>query len=482
MANATKIYPVILSGGSGTRLWPMSRAHYPKQLLAMVGERTMLQETALRFSDATRFHPVMVISNDQHRFMVAEQLQQAGIEWSDLILEPFGRNTAPAAAIAALRLVEKDEAAIMCLLPSDHVIDDLKAFGKAMEKALPASQTGHLVTFGMTPTHPETGYGYIRQGDALITSKEGINVHAVSSFLEKPDQETAKKLIAEGNVTWNSGMFLLPARVFLDELASHNPKMLEACQKSLAKAQEDLDFLRLDADEFEDCPSDSIDYAVMEKTKLAAVVPAEIGWNDVGAWQALKDVSSQDANGNAVQGDVMLEDVSNSYIRSEDGTLIAAIGLDDVTIVSTQDSVLVARNSEVQKVKTIVDRLKKEERSEAIHHKTVFRPWGSYRDMDEEERFRVKRIIVNPGQVLSLQRHQHRSEHWIIVKGIAKVTCGEKTFLLNENESTYIPKQTIHRLENPGKIPLHMIEVQVGEYVGEDDIERLEDTYGRTED
>ncbi|RED52302.1 mannose-1-phosphate guanylyltransferase/mannose-6-phosphate isomerase [Aestuariispira insulae] len=476
MSKTMKIYPVILSGGSGTRLWPMSRAHYPKQLLPMVGDKTMIQETAGRFSDEKRFHPVMVISNDQHRFMVAEQLQAMDQPWSDLILEPVGRNTAPAAAIAALRLLEDDENAVMCLLPSDHVITDLPSFNTALEKAGAAADDGRLVTFGMTPTRPETGYGYIRQGSAL-----GDGIFQVASFLEKPNRETAEDLIAAGDVTWNSGMFLLPCRIFVDELAKYHPNMVDACRNALKKAQRDLDFLRLDKESFEACPSDSIDYAVMEKTDLAAVVPAEIGWNDVGAWQALRDVSPLDGKGNAVVGDVMLHDVSNSYIRSDDGSLIAAIGLDDVTIVTTQDAVLVSSNEKAQDVKAIVDRLKKDNRSEAVHHKTVYRPWGSYRDMDEEERFRVKRIIVKPGEVLSLQRHQHRSEHWIIVRGIAKVTSGDKTFLLNENESTYIPKQTIHRLENPGKIPLHMIEVQVGEYVGEDDIERLEDTYGRVE-
>lgn len=476
MPNDSKLYPVILSGGSGSRLWPLSRAHYPKQLLPLSGDNTMLQDTALRVSDAARYHTPLIIANNEHRFIVAEQLQQAGVSPRSIVLEPLGRNTAPAVTVAALMLQREDPDAIMVLLPSDHVVGDLRAFAAAIDSAADAAKGGKLVTFGITPRHPETGYGYIRQGEAL-EAHEGA--FSVAGFVEKPDLPTAESYLSAGNYLWNSGMFVLPARVYLDEIGRLAPDILKQSSLALEKSFQDLDFVRLDEPAFAACPSDSIDYAVMEHTGNAAVVPADIGWNDVGAWPALWDIAAKDADGNVSTGDNLLRDVANSYIRGEDDRLIAAVGLEDMIVVSTDDALMIAPKDRAGEVKDLVESLKSSGRSEAVHHRRVYRPWGNYKDIDEEERFRVKRIIVKPGGILSLQKHKHRSEHWVVVKGTATVTCGEEETSLRENQSVYIPKGVVHRLANKEVEPLHLIEVQVGDYVGEDDIIRIEDTYGR---
>jgi mannose-1-phosphate guanylyltransferase / mannose-6-phosphate isomerase len=479
MASIRNIHPVILSGGSGSRLWPMSRAHYPKQLLPLAGAQTMLQETARRVSGETGYQPPLIIANNEHRFIVAEQLQQAGVSPRSIILEPVGRNTAPAAAIAALLLVREAPDAIMALLPSDHVVSDKAGFDNAMDLALEAARDGGLVTFGVQPDRPETGYGYIRRGVELGSV---AGAFAVDRFVEKPNQETAQSYLSSGDFLWNSGMFIFGAQNYLDELKRTNPEMVEACDAALAKSERDLDFIRLDAGAFEKCPSDSIDYAVMERTDAAVVIPVDIGWNDVGGWPALWDISDKDENENVVLADTMLQEVRGSYFRADDGRLITAIGLEDMVVVSTEDAVFIAPRSRASEVKDIVDRLKAADRKEAVHHHRVFRPWGNYNDIDEEARFRVKRIVVKPGGKLSLQKHQHRSEHWVIVQGKATVTRGEEESVLTENQSTYIPKGVVHRLENVEAEPLHLIEVQVGDYVGEDDIVRLDDTYGRADE
>ena len=471
-----KIHPVILSGGSGSRLWPMSRAHYPKQLLPLAGPLTMLQATAKRVSAAAHYAPPLIIASNDHRFIVAEQLQAAGIQPRAIVLEPVGRSTAPAAAIAALALIEDSPDAIMALLASDHVVADEAAFTAAMQTAAHAATQGSLVTFGIKPDRPETGYGYIRQGEPIADSD---GVQRVAEFVEKPDLATAEGYLSSGDYLWNSGMFVLGAQSYLDELERLAPDMMAACRKAYDASFTDLDFLRLDPDTFGACPADSIDYAVMEKTERAAVMPVDIGWNDVGGWPALWDLAEKDSEGNAVMADSLLQDVCGSYLRADDGRLIAAIGVEDLIAVSTADAVLVTHRDRASDVKNTVDQLKADDRYEALHHRRVYRPWGDYNDIDEDSRFRVKRIIVKPGGILSLQKHKHRSEHWVVVKGSAIVTRGEEVSELQENQSTYIPKGVVHRLENKGEEPLHLIEVQVGDYVGEDDIERLEDTYGR---
>jgi mannose-1-phosphate guanylyltransferase / mannose-6-phosphate isomerase len=469
------IIPVILSGGSGTRLWPLSRALYPKQLLPLMTENTMLQETALRLAGLEDSGPVCCICNEQHRFLVAEQLRKTCDTLSGIILEPFGRNTAPAAAVAAMHALSKYKDPVLLLLPADHVIADTTAFIEAVNGGLNAAVSGSLVTFGIVPSGPETGYGYIR-------ADKGEDAQAtylpVLEFVEKPDLATAGRYVASGDYFWNSGMFLFRADVYLDELERANPEMLQCCRNAYAKAALDLDFLRLDRDAFMSCPSDSIDYAVMEKTSRAVVVPLDAGWNDVGAWSALWELNEHDGSSNVLKGDVLVTDVRNSYIQST-SRLVAAVGLDGQIIVETPDAVLVASRDRVQDVKAIVGRLQELKRPEADNHRKVYRPWGSYETIDIADRFQVKRIVVKPGAALSLQKHYHRAEHWVVVKGTALITVGEKEIILREDQSTYIPLGTLHRLENPGKIPLELIEVQTGSYLGEDDIVRFDDRYGR---
>jgi len=477
------LVPVILSGGSGTRLWPLSRELYPKQLLPLVNERTMLQDTALRLVGLAGVAAPVVVCNEQQRFMVAEQLRQVDAHPQAIVLEPVGRNTAPAVAIAAMAAISSevpgtegtegdDDDPLLLVLPADHVIRDVSAFQSAVVKAMPAARAGQLVTFGVVPTHAETGYGYIRKG------KGPGPVVPVAEFVEKPDAGRAAQFLASGEYLWNSGMFLFSARRYLDELAQHAPAMREACGRAFSGARRDLDFTRLPADVFAECPSDSIDYAVMEKTDAAAVIPLAAGWSDVGSWASLKDALPGDERHNVHHGDVVSIDSDNCLLFSS-SRLVAAVGLKDHVVVETKDAVLVAPRDRVQDVKLLVNRLKELGRDEPSLHREVFRPWGSYDSVDAGERFQVKRLSVKPGASMSLQLHHHRAEHWIVVSGTARITRGEEIFLLSENESTYIPVGTKHRIENPGKVPLHMIEVQSGSYLGEDDIVRFEDVYGR---
>ncbi|MCI1137554.1 mannose-1-phosphate guanylyltransferase/mannose-6-phosphate isomerase [Stenotrophomonas maltophilia] len=465
----SSIQPVILSGGSGTRLWPLSREAYPKQFLPLAGELTMLQATWQRVAPLAARGP-LVIANEEHRFVAAEQLQQVGAEPAAIILEPVGRNTAPAIAVAALEATRDGADALLLVLPSDHVITDEAAFRNAVQAAASAAEAGKLVTFGIVPTGPETGYGYIKAAD-------GQGVRAVERFVEKPDLETATGYVSSGQYYWNSGMFLFKASRYLQELERFQPEMLARSRQAWQQARRDADFTRLDKDAFTAVPSDSIDYAVMERTADAVVIPLNAGWNDVGSWTALRDVSQQDGDGNAHQGDVIAIDCRNTYAYAQ--RLVALVGLDDVIVVETDDAVLVGKADRMQEVKTVVAKLKAEGRSEATWHRKVYRPWGAYDSIDNGERFQVKRITVKPGGTLSLQMHHHRAEHWIVVSGTAEVTRGNEVILLSENQSTYIPLGVTHRLRNPGKLPLELIEVQSGSYLGEDDIVRFEDTYGR---
>ena len=470
------ITPVLLSGGSGTRLWPVSRALHPKQLQALSGERTMLQETALRLSGAD-FSPSIVVCNDEHRFTIAAQMQSVGLAPQSIILEPKGRNTAPAAAVAALALSERSPDELMLLAASDHVIDNVKAFHAAVRIAANAAREGHLVSIGVTPTRAETGYGYIDRGAELPAAK---GAYAVRRFVEKPDKPTAERFVLTGTYLWNASIFLFRASAYLKELEQYAPDVLAHARAALTKGRRDLDFLRLDRDAFAECPSISIDYAVMERTRRAAVVPADIGWSDVGSWSVLWERGVKDAAGNVAIGDVIIEDGKGNLVRS-DSRLVAALGVENLVIVATNDAVLVAARERDQDVKRIVDALLKARRNEASQPARVYRPWGNFETLHLADRSQVKIIEVNPGCALSLQYHHKRAEHWVVVEGEAWITRGDDAFALKENESTFIPILMPHRLENKTDAPLRIIEVQVGSYLGEDDIVRLEDRYKRAE-
>ncbi len=469
------LYPVILSGGSGTRLWPMSRQTMPKQFLPLLPGGSPFQATLARLSGIDRVRPPVVIASNDHRFLAAEQLRAANVTPAALVLEPVGRNTAPAAAIAALRLVAEERDALMLVLPADHHVPDADAFHRLVARGAAVAEAGHLVTFGVTPRWAETGYGYIERGAAL-PGLEGC--YDVAEFIEKPEIEIANHFVETGRHYWNSGMFLFGAAQYLAELEALQPALVAACRKALSGATRDQDFLRLETASFSNCPSISIDYALMEHTARSAMVPAELEWSDIGSWNALWDVHAKDDDGNVIVGDVRLEDVRDCYVNAGK-RLVVGIGLENLVIVETPDAILVSSQEGVQRVRQIVEQMRAENRPECLAHSTVFRPWGSYEDIDAGTRFRVKRITVKPGAKLSLQMHHHRAEHWVVVTGTARITRGEEVVLLSENQSTYIPLGVTHRLENPGRIPLQMIEVQSGAYLEEDDIVRFEDLYSR---
>lgn len=480
---------VVLSGGSGTRLWPFSREAYPKQFLSFTGDgRTLFQETVARVSDWQtgrgdfEILPPLVVCNEMHRFLVAEQLRQMGLEQGLILLEPVGRNTAPALTIAALCAVEESGDPILAVLPSDHYVEDLPGFQARLAEAAQLAAEGRIVTFGIVPDRPETGFGYIRRGPKL-----GVNAELLAGFTEKPDTATASDYLASGQYLWNSGMFILQAGTWLDEIGRHRPDILKACQDAYTRSKRDGNFIRADKEAFSRCPSDSIDYAVMEKltteaaeTAKAVVLPLDVGWSDLGSWPALTALRPQDSHGNVVIGDVFTKDTQNSLLYSQ-SRFLAAVGVSNVVVIETTDAVLVAHKDRAQDVKAITDFLKKSARSEHVFHTKVHRPWGDYESIDTGSRYQVKRLCIKPGATLSLQMHHHRAEHWVVVKGTARITRGDETFLLTENESTYIPLGVRHRLENPGAIPLEIIEVQSGSYLGEDDIVRFEDRYNRIE-
>jgi mannose-1-phosphate guanylyltransferase / mannose-6-phosphate isomerase len=468
----TSLVPVILSGGAGTRLWPLSREMYPKQLLALAGAQTMLQDTAARLAGVVAAIPPIVVCNEAHRFTVAEQLRALKIQPSAILLEPVGRNTAPAVALAALKARQIDPEAVMVVAPADHVIRDVEEFRRAAATAATLAQDNKLVTFGIVAHAPEVGYGYIRRGEG-----DGP-AYPVAQFIEKPPLDVAQQFVTSGDYYWNSGMFVFKAGCYLEELGKFAPDILAACTAALQSAKTDLDFVRVDQAEFARCRSESIDYAVMERTQNAVVLPLDAGWSDVGSWSSLFDALPADEEGNVLQGDVMTHDTRDCYVHST-SRLVAAVGMEDHIIVETKDAILVAPKDRVQDVKELVSSIRKLGRSESAWHREVFRPWGSYDSIDSGERFQVKRLTVKPGGVLSLQMHHHRAEHWIVVQGTARITRNDETFLLSENESTFIPVGAKHRIENPGKVPLHIVEVQSGSYLGEDDIVRFEDNYGR---
>lgn len=471
MSKKPNILPVILAGGSGTRLWPLSRKHYAKQYLALGGEQTMLQETVQRLGDLSHLPPLL-ICNEDTRFLAAEQMRQIERADASILLEPAGRNTAPAIALGAFEALAGGDDPVLLIMPADHKITVATKFIEAVQIGSDLAHTGKLVTFGITPTHPETGYGYIRGGEAVGAALK------IEVFVEKPDRATAEDYLEAGGYFWNSGIFMFRASRYLEELGKFRPDILEACQDAFAGKQADLDFLRFDKDTFLSCPEDSIDYAVMEKTDASVVVPLNAGWSDIGSWAALWETSPKTTDGNCEIGDVVSLNGSGNYINAG-SRLVTAVGCENMVIVETKDTVFVAPKDKVQDIKTLVERLKSEKRSEVEYHREVYRPWGKYDSVDMGERYQVKRITVNPGAKLSVQKHFHRAEHWVVVRGTAKVTKGEETILLSENQSTYIPLGEIHALENPGKVPLELIEVQSGSYLGEDDIVRFEDRYGR---
>lgn len=470
------LYPVILSGGSGTRLWPLSRAALPKQFLPLISDHTLFQETLLRLKNVPNMAAPLVICNNEHRFLVAEQLRAVNIDPLLQVLEPLGRNTAPAVAIAALAAQAKDNQAILLVLPADHLIQDIAGFHTAIQTAFALAQQDKLVTFGITPNEPATGFGYIERGAIL---ERGEHSFEVARFVEKPDLDTAKQFVTSGRFFWNSGMFVFKASVYLNELQRYRPDIYQAAHQAWQHSTHDLDFCRLDEKSFASCPSDSIDYAVMEHTQAAAMVTVDIGWSDIGSWSSLYDVSAQDEQGNALRGDVYTAETTQTYVRAE-SRMVAAIGVQDLIIVETADAVLVMHKDFAQDVKHTVEYLKQAERTEHLIHRRVYRPWGYYEGIDIGERFQAKRIMVKPGAKLSLQKHHHRAEHWVVVSGYAKVTRGEDILLLQEDQSTYIPIGMKHRLENIGTGSLYLIEVQSGSYLGEDDIVRFDDDYKRS--
>lgn len=468
--------PIILSGGSGSRLWPLSREQKPKQFLGLVNDKTLFQDTLLRLQQIGASNP-LIICNHEHRFIVEEQLAETNQAVDCLILEPFGRNTAPAVTLAAIKLCEEGRAnELMLVLPADHVISNVNRFGSAVQKAAMAANQDELVLFGITPDKPETGYGYIQVSTHTNQALDGVlNLH---KFVEKPDIDRANDFIRSGDYYWNSGMFMFKARRYLDEIQRHAPDIYDTCCLAFSNSVKE-NYITIDRESFEHCPDDSIDYAVMEKLENACVVPLSAGWSDIGSWSALWDVHDKNSEGNVEKGDVLAIESKNCFALS-DGKLLTLLGVEDLVVIQTKDAILVANKNQVQDIKKVVNTLKQTERSEAFSHREVSRPWGSYDSVDNGHRFQVKRICVKPGASLSLQKHHHRAEHWIVVRGTAEVTCDDKVFLLAENQSTYLPIGAIHRLRNPGKVSLEIIEVQTGVYLGEDDIVRLEDVYGRS--
>ena len=473
------LIPIIIAGGSGTRLWPLSRTQFPKQFLTLSGEQTMLQQTLSRLDGLDVASPILLCNRD-HRFIVAEQLRQIGVEQPQIILEPVERNTAPAIAIAALQALKQHHNPQLLVLAADHLIEDIPAFHRAIKVAQQQAEAGQLVTFGIVPTAPETGYGYIERSpaDSAQLTETANQAYKVKRFIEKPDQNTANRLLQTDNYYWNSGMFLMRAKEYLQALKTHRKEIYHCCQQAVERIEQQFEFTQLPEEIFAQCPSESIDYAVMEQAENVSVAPLDAGWNDIGSWSVLWSVDQKDNQGNSTRGDIITHQTRNSLIHAE-SRLIATVGVDDLVVIETKDAVLIAQKERSQEVKQIVEQLNQSNRCHAKHHRVIYRPWGCFDSIEEGERFKVKRITVKPGEKLSLQKHNHRAEHWVVVSGTAKVTKNEKTITLTENESIYIHVGEIHALENPGKIPLDLIEVQTGSYLGEDDIERLEDNYGR---